>query len=691
MKRAPSLFPGFSGIAHGADYNPDQWIDRYPEIVDEDLRLMDETGCDTFSLGIFAWARYEPREGEYRFDWMRALLDRLHAAGKRVNLATPSGSKPAWMSNLYPEVCRVDKRGRRDHHHGRHNHCFTSPVYRQKVADLNRRLAREFGDHPAVALWHLSNEYHGECYCPLCLQAFRDWLKARYGSLDKLNHAWWAHFWGHTIHDWDHIDPRDNSMDGARLDWLRFVTAQTVDFMKAEIDALREGGATQPVTTNMMGTFPHIDYQRFVEHVDVIADDSYPTWTHTAADIRTASNTALDHNMHRAMKGGRPWMLMEACTDTVQWTPVPKRKRPGVYETEMLQAVAHGADAVMVFQWRKGRGGIEKYHGAIIDHEGTENTREFQQTRALSARLAALRDVAGCGAVAETALIFDWEVRWAMETSSGVKGFTEGDVYLDPIREFHHAFWRQGLPVDVIESGRELSAYRLVVAPQLYLLKPGVAQALMDYVENGGVLVLTCRSGMVDESNLCFLGGFPGDGLREFCDVWAEEIDTLYAGESQTVDTRPDNVLELRGPYATGRVVEKLRAEEAEVLATLATDYYAGSPLLLRRERGKGEVFYLGALMEEAFHADFVDALRRRLGLTRILDVPLPEGVGVQQRGDDAHDYVFVQNFTTEPKSIPLDAREYTCQESGTPVAGTLDLAPWSTRVLRRPHRSGNE
>lgn len=685
MTRHPRLFPDASGFVHGADYNPDQWIDRYPDILDDDLRLMDEAGCDTFSVGIFAWARYEPREGEYHFDWMRDLLDRLHAAGKRANLATPSGGKPAWLSHAFPEVCRVNKRGHREHHHGRHNHCFTSPVYREKVAQLNRRLAEEFGDHPAVALWHLSNEYHGECHCPLCLQAFRDWLKQRYGTLDRLNHAWWAHFWSHTVLDWDQIDPRDYSIDGMRLDWLRFVTHQTVDFMQAEIAALRLGGACQPVTTNMMGTFPHIDYWRYAEHVDVIADDCYPSWTHTDADIRTAADVALIHDMHRTMKGGRPWMLMESCTDTVQWAPVPKRKRPGVYETEMLQAVAHGADAVMYFQWRKGRGGMEKYHGAVVDHEGSAHTREFQQVRALSARLHALRDVAGCGASPEVALIFDWEVRWAMETSGGIKPSGDIDVYLNPVQDLHRAFWRQGVPVDVLESGRDLSAYRLVVAPQLYLLKPGVARDLMNYVKRGGTLLLTCRSGMVDASNLCFLGGFPGDGLREFCGVWAEEIDTLYPGESQTADLRPDNPLGLTGSYRTGRIVERLHAEDADVLATLATDYYAGAPLLTRRAREQGEVYYLGAWMEDDFYTGLIDALRRRIGLRRVVETTLPAGVSAQMRGDGAHEYVFLQNFTTDPKPLDLDDAAYTCQESGTPVAGRLDLPPWSTRVLRRP------
>jgi beta-galactosidase len=685
MPRFPKIFPHHPGFAHGGDYNPDQWLDRYPDILDQDIRLMDEAGCDTFSVGIFSWARYEPREGEYHFDWMRNLLDRLHAAGKSAVLATPSGSKPAWLSHAHPEVCRVDAAGRREHHHSRHNHCFTSSIYRQKVAEMNRRLAENFGSHPAVRMWHISNEYSGECYCDLCLEAFRSWLKARYGTLEELNHAWWSHFWSHTMTDWHLIDPRDSSVDGMRLDWLRFVTHQTVDFMQAEIAALRAGGATQPVTTNMMGTFPHIDYWRFVDHVDVIADDCYPVWKHTPEDIQTAAATAMLHDMHRSMKGGRPWMLMESCTCSTQWVDVPKRKRPGVYETEMLQAVAHGADTVMYFQWRKGRGGMEKYHGAVVDHEGSSATREFRQVQSLSSRLRALSEITGCGLKPDAAILFDWEVRWAMETSDGIKRYQgDEDLYLGPVRAFHRAFWQAGIPVDVVESTVDFSGYRLVIAPQLYLLKSGVAGALMRYVEQGGTLVLTTRSGMVNPSNLCFTGGFPGEGLREFCGVWAEEMDTLYPGESQTLLMEKANPLSMEGTYTTGRIVEMLHAEDSEILATLTTDYYAGAPILTRRTRGRGTVYYLGAWMQDDFHRDFLRALQKETGIRQVIETDLPRGVSAQMRTDDTHEFIFVQNFTAAAQTVQLDSRKYTCVESGQPVSGELPLPPWSTRVLRR-------
>ncbi len=681
MKKYLPTIPDFPAFAHGGDYNPDQWMDRYPEVLEEDIRLMDLAGCNTFSVGIFSWARYEPREGEFQFEWMRYILDRLHAAGKQVFLATPSGSKPAWMSSTYPEVCRMDARGRREHHQGRHNHCFTSPLYREKVAEMNRKLAKEFGAHPAVKLWHLSNEYNGECHCEQCHRAFREWLRVRYGSLEELNHAWWAHFWSHTFHEWQEIDPRDASIEGMRLDWLRFITSQTVDFMKHEIASLRAAGAEQPVFTNMMGVFPHLDYWRFAEVVDVIADDSYPAWRYEdEADRRTASRTAMIHDMHRSMKGGKPWLLMESCPDSPQWIQTPKPKRPEVYRTEMLQAVAHGSDSVLYFQWRKGRGGMEKFHGAVVDHVGSEHTRVFRQVAELGSTLSKLCDVIGTTVCPQVAILFDWEVRWALENSRG----TGMIHYVESVVEAHRACWKRGVSTDILESTCPLDSYKLVVAPHLYLLKPGVVERLRRFVEQGGTLVLTSHTGVVTEHNLCHRGGFPGGGLRELCGVWAEEVDYLYEGASQKLSMNEGNSLGLIGNYETGRVCEVLHAEGAEVLAAVTSDYYAGHPVLTRNRVGNGSVYYLGTPPDEDFLGAFMAALMRECGIEPVLQTTLPEGVSAQVRTDGTTDFVFIQNFSKRPRKLVLDAREYRCVESDMQLSGLLELAPWQTRILRR-------
>ncbi len=682
MKKHPPIFSDFPQLAHGGDYNPDQWMHRYPEVLEEDLRLMDKANCNTFSVGIFAWMDYEPKEGEFHFDWMRKILDNLHRQGAQVVLATPSGSKPAWLSKAYPEVCRVNDQGLRAHHHNRHNHCMTSPVYRKKVAILNQKLAEKFGGHPAVKMWHISNEYSGECHCDLCHRAFQDWLKARYRTLDELNHAWWSYFWSHRIGDWSEIDPRDKSVDGMCLDWRRFVSDQTLDFMKAEIAALRAGGASQPATTNMMGFFHGLDYWRFAEVVDVISDDAYPQWKNTEEDLNMASLLGCVHDMHRSMKNGKPWMLIESCPDAPQWHKTPRLKRPGVYRNEMLQAVAHGADAVMYFQWRKGRGGMEKFHGAVVDHEGSENTRVFKQVAELGSTLHKLAPVVGTSTHSDVAILMDWEVRWALETSQGPLKIEGENIYLTPVLKAHRGFWEKGISTDVLESLSDFSGYRMIIAPQLYLLKPGVAERLRQYVEDGGTLVLTYLSGVVNESNLCFRNGFPGGGLRELCGVWAEEIDHLYEEDSQEISSLPNNKLNLQGTWKTGRTCERIHAEGAEVLATFEHDFYAGSPALTRNQVGKGSVYYLAAKMDETFWSDFTQALIKETKIPRLLKSEPPKGVHIRNRCDEEKEYIFIQNFNNHPVEIDLEDLSALCMESGDVVKGTVSLEGWHTRIL---------
>ena len=297
------LFPNFPHFLHGGDYNPDQWLD-WPEIIDEDFRLMPLAGCNAFSVGIFAWASLEPEEGVYSMDWLGEILDRLHANGHKAFLATPSGGKPNWLAHAYPEVRRVDKNGNRDPQKGRHNHCPTSPIYRQKVAAINGELARRFGNHPAVLAWHISNEYSGECYCDLCIAAFQHWLQDRYGDLETLNKAWWSKFWSHTYTDWSQIHPINGGvLDGLKLDWRRFVSHQTCDFMEAEIAAVRAAGSDLPVTTNFMGRYRELDYHRLSRSLDFIANDAYPLFQHQPGMMDEVVSFAFIHELMRSLKG----------------------------------------------------------------------------------------------------------------------------------------------------------------------------------------------------------------------------------------------------------------------------------------------------------------------------------------------------------------------------------------------------
>ena len=367
-------------LLHGGDYNPEQWL-RYSGILDEDFRLFQLARINAITIGVFSWAALEPEEGRYDFGWMDDIFERAARHDMTVILATPSGGKPNWLAQLYPEIRRVTKAGVRDPQMLRHNHCLTSPVYREKVHGINSRLAERYGKHPSLALWHISNEYGGYCYCPLCVGGFQEWLKAHYGSLDALNEAYWARFWSHTYTAWEQVVPIDESVNGLILDWKRFMTHQCCSFIRNEANPLRGHSPDIPVTTNLMGNFDDYNYWELAREIDIVSWDSYPFWhaTNPAFDeYEQGVVTAFQHDCFRSMKGGKPFLVMETTPSQLNWAPVSPLRRPGIHRLNGLQAIAHGSDSVCYFQLRKSRGSREQWHGSVIDHAGNAGTRVFR-------------------------------------------------------------------------------------------------------------------------------------------------------------------------------------------------------------------------------------------------------------------------------------------------------------------------
>jgi beta-galactosidase len=665
-------------MLHGGDYNPDQWPE---EIWTEDMRLMKLSHCNAMTVGIFSWTRLEPAEGRYDFGWLDQVMDMLAENGAYAVLATPSGARPAWMAQKYPEVLRVRPDGGRNSFGRRHNHCLTSRVYREKVRQMNRRLAERYADHPALLVWHLSNEYSGECHCDLCRAAFREWVRAKYGSLAAVNQAWWTAFWSHTYTDWGQIEPPspvgETSVHGLNLDWKRFVTDQTVDFMRNEIAALREF-STAPVTTNMMGTFPGLNYWKLAPHLDVISWDSYPVW-HSGDDVQLAAEVAFLHDLNRSLGGGKPFMLMESVPSATNWMPVAKRKRPGMHALSSLQAVAHGSDTVQYFQWRKSRGSAEKFHGAVVDHVGHEHTRVFRDVTDVGIKLEKLDDVVGTTVPAEVAVIYDWENVWALNDSQGLRRGDKG--CLTDCKEHYRAFWKQGIPVDILDTDQDLSRYKLVVAPMLYMVRPGVAGRIRRFCQAGGTFVATYWSGIVDEDDLCFLGGFPGP-LRHVLGIWAEEIDALYPGDTNGVAPVAGNALGLSGEYEASELCDLIHAESADVLATYARDFYAGRPALTVNRVGAGQAYYVASRNENRFLDEFYGALCAKLAVRRSLDAELPAGVSAQVRTDGKREYVFLMNYNAHAVSVTMGDVAGTDLLTGMPVRGQAELGVYDVVVL---------
>lgn len=664
-------------VWYGGDYNPEQWD---APVWAEDERMFKLAGIDVATINVFNWATLQPSEDTYDFSGLDALIDRLYKNGTYVCLATATGAHPAWMAHRYPEVTRVDVQGRKRKFGGRHNSNPNSPVYREYAARLAGKLAERYKDHPALLIWHISNEYGGYDYSEQSEAAFRVWLKERYGSLDALNKAWNTRFWGHTFYDWEEIvvpnelseewNGNRTNFQGISLDYRRFMSHSLLECYKLEHAAIKEHSKNIPITTNLMGFYPELDYFEWAKYMDVISWDNYP-----ALDT-PVSHTAMTHDLMRGLKNGQPFMLMEQTPSQQNWMPYNSVKRPGVMRLWSYQAVARGADTVLFFQLRRSIGACEKYHGAVIEHVGHEHTRVFRECAELGRELEQLGDeLLDARSAAQIGIIYDWENRWALDLSSGP---TVALDYVKEIHSYYDALYQQNIEADMIGVEEDLTKYKIVIAPVLYMIKPGFAAKVEAFVQAGGTFITTYFSGIVNENDLVTVGGYPGE-LRKVLGIWAEEIDALLP------DMRNEIVMnqewgQLNRSYSCGLLCDLIHSEGAEVLAQYGTDFYKGMPALTVNRFGEGKAYYVATSPDAAFLRAFLATVSAENGIAPL--VSAPEGIESVQRVKEGVSYLFLLNHSAEELSADIGTGERTDLLTGKKCSGSTVVPGRGVMIL---------
>ncbi|GAA2678167.1 beta-galactosidase [Actinoplanes palleronii] len=654
----------------GGDYNPEQWPE---EVWAEDVALMRQAGVTIVSLGVFAWSHLEPEEGRFDFGWLDRIMDQLHAGGIKVALATPTASPPPWFTLAHPEGLPVTADGVRLTHGSRDTYCVSAPAYRAAARGIAGELAARYARHPALALWHVHNEYGTDCRCDLTATAFRGWLQKRHGDLDTLNDVWTTAFWSQRYSDWAQITPPRATQylpnPAQVLDFRRFLSDELLGAYVEQRDLLRAANPDIPVTTNFVqGGWVSVDHARWASEMDLVAVDHYPA----AADRNAEAETAFGGDLARGWAGGGEWLLMETGPNLIYTPGRMHAKEPGRLTRHSLNYLARGSRGAMYFQWRQPHGGAELFHSALVPHAGPDSP-VFREAVGLGRTLKALDGQVTAPAQAQVAIAWDAPSWWALQGG----GLPAADIdYLGAVQQAHRALWTSGVATDFVFPGRDgfaagLSAYKIIVLPHLYLVSDEVAAALRDFVASGGHLVAGHLSGIADPAGRIRLGGYPG-AFRDFLGVRVVEWRPLPIGTTIALDNGDQGV----------RWSERVETAGAETLVRYAGDVLAGAPAITRHRHGAGTAWYVSPGLDDDALRRLLDRVATEAGVPPVLP-GLPPHVEAVRRGD----LVFLFNHGEAPGTVPLPAPA-TNAITRRPLSESVTVPPGGTMAVELESRS---
>ena len=635
---------------------------------------MREAGVNLVSVGIFSWSRLEPTQGNFEFGWMDRVLDLLHEGGIQADIATGTASPPPWLTHRHPEILPVLADGGRLWPGARQHYCPSSPVYRAATKRLVEVVAEHYAKHPALAMWHVGNEYGCHvpaCWCDVSAEAFRAWLRSRYGSVDRLNDAWGTDFWSQRYSSWEEVLPPRRTPTwpnpSQQLDFMRFSSDALLECYETEREVLARVTPEVPVTTNFMGFFKPLDYWKWAEREDIVSNDSYPD----PADDRAAMRAAMASDLMRSVGRGKPWILMEQSPNRVNWRDVNVAKAPGLMRLWSYQAVARGADGVMFFQWRQSRAGAEKHHSAMVPHGPVESSSTWRQVVSLGRELASLEAVRGARSDADAAVILDWESWWALELpskpSNRVRQVDQLEAYYSPLHE-------RNVLLDFARPDGDLSHYRLVLVPNLYLVSDAAAANIVSFVEAGGTLVMSFFSGIADTSEHIRLGGYP-QPFRSLLGL--DVIDFHPLGALTEVG------LELvDGKLGRGRTwSEEIRLNGAQVLATFSDSELKGGPAVTRHRAGTGTAFYIATQPDPKTMDHILAMACSTAGVKSTAEVP--RGIEVLRRSVRGKSFLFVLNHRDTAVDVPISDAGVNLIDGTQVHPGLIRLGPRDVAVIR--------
>lgn len=652
----------------GGDYNPEQWD---ASVLAQDIELMHRAQVTTATVGVFSWSRLEPEEGRYELGWLDDVMDTLHAAGIGVLLATPTASPPPWFSLAHPDALPVTQSGVRLVHGSRDTYCASAPAYRTAARTIARVLAERYGSHPALAGWHVHNEYGTVCWCDHVAVAFRAWLRRTYTSIEELDEAWYTAFWSQRYGSWEEVMPPRATQylhnPAHVLDFRRFVSDELLACFTEQRDEIRAAGSQAPVTTNLMlPSWNHLEHWSWRPEMDLVAIDHYPDSEGPEAE----AHVAYASDLARSWSHGDPWLLMEQSPTTTSLPDRIAHKDPDRMLRHSLAYVARGSQGALFFQWRASAAGAEAWHGALVPHAGPES-RGFRAAVELGGVLAAISEVAEPpqdGPVVDADIAILWHAAgwWALDT----RALPSEDLdYATAVRAAHRAAWRSGYAVDFASPEDDLSGYRVVLVPSMVPLSDAAVATLNAFVRGGGHLVVWYFSGITDTSLKVATGGYPGR-LRDLLGVRVEELHPLDAAQRVRLSDGTEG--------ATWS--ERMHLEGATALVGYVGGELDGLPAITRHPVDRGHATYVSTGLDDEATAALVHEVARAAGVHPVVDSPIPAGVEVIRRRALRGDYLFVLNHSASGVRVAGDGDDLVGARS---ARGGVEVGAGGYLVLR--------
>ena len=659
----------------GVDYYPEQWPEeRWPI----DVRLMAEADFNVVRLAEFAWSKMEPSDGQFDFDWLDRSIAILHSYGIKVVLGTPTASPPPWLMSKSPELFRVREDGVRVTFGNRREYCPNHSLYHDHTRRIVTKMAEHYADHPAIIGWQIDNEFGDRCYCSICARKFQAWLRSRYEALDELNQKWGTVFWSHIYNDWTEIPlpltPGGSPNPGLALDFYRFCSDSYVVYQQMQIDILRAQCPSHFITHNLMGFgYDRLNYFDLARNLDFVAWDNYPRMQWTMEKGVEPSLSALSVDTMRGLKSKNIWVL-EQQAGPGGWEMLSVTPRPGELRLWAYQAIAHGADAIVFFRWRTARFGTEQYWHGLLDHDA-HPSRRYEEIKRMGAEIKEIGgEILGSQVESPVAMMLSYDSRFAFQIQPNNPRFN----YPEHFHKIYRAFYQQHVSIDIVAPNADLTSYRLVLAPALHLITDATAANLKRYVQDGGLLVLTQRTGVKDDTNAVINQRLPGL-LAEICGVEVEEYDSL----SSTMQNRLEfTIPELAGSGSPNVSVlcDILKPTSARVIARYLQDYYAGEPAITINQFGNGQVVYIGAVGDGHLYDALTGWLLKMTSIQPVITAP--EGIEVTERWQDDQRLLFVLNHTEREQKVAFN-RRYTRLLDDSILEDPIAMAPYDVLILR--------